>query len=209
MTRLTDSVETALRLADGLLLVDIADGELMTFSEQNACPVCGISFPELTPQMFSFNSPHGMCPECNGLGTKVEFDPILFIDPEKTIGEGAVRTWGEVNKKKKSGIFQASKQILSRFGYDLDARWHDLSEECQQAILYGGVKVTWQSESDRGSWQGEWVTEGVVPGTRRRYLQTKSEYMRRWYMSFMRRGLHQYTPLIVDRVIVLSPIDFK
>jgi excinuclease ABC subunit A len=185
MTRLTDSVETALGLADGLLLVDIADGELMTFSEQNACPVCGISFPELTPQMFSFNSPHGMCPECNGLGTKVEFDPILFIDPEKTIGEGAVRTWGEVNKKKKSGIFQASKQILSRFGYDLDARWHDLSEECQQAILYGGVKVTWQSESDRGSWQGEWETEGVVPGTRRRYLQTKSEYMRRYYTQFM------------------------
>lgn len=116
MTRLTDSVETALRLADGLLLVDIVDGELMTFSEQNACPSCGISFPELTPQMFSFNSPHGMCPECNGLGTKVEFDPALFIDPDKTVGEGAVRTWGEVNKKKKSGIFRASAQILDKFG---------------------------------------------------------------------------------------------
>jgi excinuclease ABC subunit A len=185
MTRLTDSVETALRLADGLLLVDIAAGEMMTFSEQNACPACGISFPELSPQMFSFNSPHGMCPECNGLGTKFEFDLALFIDPSKTVGEGAVRSWGQVNKKKKSGIFQASTQILNRFGYDLDVPWHELSEECQQAILFGGVKVTWQSESDRGSWQGEWETEGVVPSTRRRYLQTKSEYMRRWYMQFM------------------------
>jgi excinuclease ABC subunit A len=184
-TRLNDSVETALRLADGLVLVDVADGDLLTFSEQNACPACGISFPELSPQMFSFNSPHGMCPECNGLGTKVEFDPVLFIDPSKTIGEGAVRTWGEVNKKKKSGIYRASQQILSQFGYDLDARWADLSEECQQAILYGGVRVTWQSESDRGSWQGEWETEGVVHGTRRRYLQTKSEYMRRYYTQFM------------------------
>jgi excinuclease ABC subunit A len=185
MTRLNDSVETALRLADGLLLVDVVDGDLMTFSEQNACPTCGISFPELSPQMFSFNSPHGMCPECNGLGTKVEFDPALFVDPSKTIGEGAVRTWGEVNKKKKSGIYRASQQILSQFGYDLDARWDDLSEQCQQAILYGGVKVTWQSESDRGSWQGEWETEGTVHGTRRRYLQTKSEYMRRYYTQFM------------------------
>ena len=185
MTRLTDSVETALRLADGLLLVDIVDGELLTFSEQNACPVCGISFPELTPQMFSFNSPHGMCPECNGLGTKVEFDPSLFIDPDKTVGQGAVRTWGEVNKKKKSGIYRASTQILSEFGHDLDVPWCELSEECQQAILYGGVRVTWQSESDRGSWQGEWETEGVIRSTRRRYLQTKSEYMRRWYTQFM------------------------
>jgi excinuclease ABC subunit A len=185
MTRLTDSVETALRLADGLLLIDIHDGELMTFSEQNACPVCGISFPELSPQMFSFNSPHGMCPECNGLGTKVEFDPALFIDPDKTVGQGAVRTWGEVNKKKKSGIHRASTQILNKFGHDLDVPWRELSDECRQAILYGGVRVTWQSESDRGSWQGEWETEGIIRSTRRRYLQTKSEYMRRYYTQFM------------------------
>jgi excinuclease ABC subunit A len=184
-TRLTDSVETALRLADGLLYVDVADGEMLIFSEENACPVCGISFPELTPQMFSFNSPHGMCPECNGLGTKVEFDPSLFVDPDRSIGEGAVRTWGEVYKKKTSGIYQAARQITEQFGHDLDTHWRDLSEECQQTILFGGAKVVWKSESDRGSWQGEWETEGVVNGTRRRYLQTRSEYMRRWYMEFM------------------------
>ena len=187
LTRLTDSVETALQLADGLLYVDLDEGEILTFSEENACPVCGISFPELTPQMFSFNSPHGMCPECNGLGTKVEFDPALFIDPGKTVAEGAVRTWGEVGRKKTSGIYQAATQILNSFGYDLHTPWRELSEECRQAILYGGVKVTWQSASDRGSWQGEWETEGVVHGTRRRYHQTSSEYMRRWYMTFMQQ----------------------
>ncbi|MEJ2211849.1 MAG: excinuclease ABC subunit UvrA, partial [Anaerolineae bacterium] len=187
MTRLTDSVETALRLTEGLLYIDVQGGDLLTFSEQHACPACGISFPELTPQMFSFNSPHGMCPDCNGLGTKVEFDPALFVDPEKSVGEGAVRTWGEVYKKKSSGIYQSSQQILGHFGHDLDTPWRELSEECQQAILYGGVKVTWKSESDRGTWQGEWETEGVINGTRRRYHQTKSEYMRRWYSTFMRQ----------------------
>ncbi len=184
-TRLTDSVETALRLTEGLLYIETVGGEMLTFSEQNACPTCGISFPDLTPAMFSFNSPHGMCPECNGLGTKVEFDPALFINPEKSVGEGAVRTWGEVAKKKTSGIYRASQQILGQFGHDLDTPWREISEECKQAILFGGVRVTWQSKSDRGSWQGEWETEGVVPGTRRRYLQTKSEYMRRWYTGFM------------------------
>jgi excinuclease ABC subunit A len=185
VVRLTDSVETALRLADGLLFVDVVDGEMLTFSEQNACPSCGISFPSLTPQMFSFNSPHGMCPDCNGLGTKFEFDPVLFIDPDKSLAEGAVRTWGELRKKKDSGIYQSAKQITEQFGFDLDAHWRDLSEECQQAILFGGVRVKWRSQSDRATWQGEWETEGVVNVTRRRYLQTKSEYMRRWYTQFM------------------------
>jgi excinuclease ABC subunit A len=187
--RLTDSVETALGQTEGLLLVDVSGGETLTFSEENACPACGISFPDLTPQMFSFNSPHGMCPECNGLGTKTEFDPALFIDVDKTVGEGAVRTWGEVRKKKSSGIYEAARQITEYFGHDLNTRWRDLSEECQQAILFGGVRVTWESKSDRGSWQGEWESEGTVNATRRRYLQTKSEYMRRWYMQFMSQGI--------------------
>jgi excinuclease ABC subunit A len=185
VSRLTDSVETALRLADGLLLVDIQDGEALTFSEENACPSCGISFPELTPQLFSFNSPLGMCPACNGLGTKVEFDPELFVDPDKTLAEGGVRAWGELGRKQSSGIFQAATQIVEHFGHDLGTRWKDLSHECQQAILYGGVRVSYKSASERGSWHGEWESEGVVNVTRRRYLQTKSEYMRRWYMGFM------------------------
>jgi excinuclease ABC subunit A len=184
-SRLTDSVETALDLADGLLHIDAQDGDTLVFSEHNACATCGLSFPELSPPMFSFNSPHGMCPDCNGLGTMVEFDPELFVDPDKTLHEGGVRSWGELAKKRDSGIYSAATQITRQFGHDLDTRWVDLSEDCQQAILFGGVTIRWQTENERGSRQGEWRTEGVVNGTRRRYLQTQSEYMRRWYSSFM------------------------
>jgi excinuclease ABC subunit A len=186
ITRLTDAVETALRVADGLLIIDHGDGgDEWLLSEQNACPVCGLSFPQLTPAMFSFNSPMGMCPECNGLGTQVEFDPGRFVDPGKSLHEGGVRTWGELQKKKSSGTYQVVRQIVEHFGHDLDTPWRDLSEACQQAILYGGVKVTWQSASDRGTWQGEWEYEGTINTTRRRYRQTKSEHTRRWYSSFM------------------------
>jgi excinuclease ABC subunit A len=184
-SRLTDSIETALRAGDGLVLIDRGDGDGWLLSEQNACPVCGLSFPEMTPAMFSFNSPLGMCPQCNGLGTRVEFDPERFVAPDKSLHEGGVRTWGELAKKKSSGTYQVARQIVEQFGYDLDTPWRELSEECQQAILYGGVKVRWQSESDRASWQGEWDFEGTVNAIRRRYRQTKSDYMRRWYTSFM------------------------
>jgi excinuclease ABC subunit A len=189
ITRLTDSIETALHVADGLVIINREDGEDWLLSEQNSCPVCELSFPELTAAMFSFNSPLGMCPECNGLGAKVEFDPDRFVDPDKSLHEGGVRTWGELHKKKSSGTYKIVKQIVEHFGHDLDTPWHELSEECQHAILYGGVKVTWQSESTRASWQGEWDYEGTINATRRRYHQTKSEYTRRWYSSFMSQQL--------------------
>ncbi len=185
VTRLTDSVETALRVSDGLVIIDRGDGNEWLLSERNACPVCELSFPELTPAMFSFNSPMGMCPECNGLGTKVEFDPDRFIDPDKSLHEGGVCTWGELQKKKSSGTYKIVEQIVEHFGHDLDTPWRDLSEECQHAILYGGVRVRWQSESARANWQGEWDYEGTINATRRRYRQTKSDGMRRWYTKFM------------------------
>ncbi len=185
LSRLADSIETALRLGDGLLLVDVADGEELLFSEYNACPHCGLSFPELSPQMFSFNSPLGMCPECTGLGYKMEFDPDRFVEPDKSLHEGGVRTWGELDKKRSSGTYQIVRQIVEHFGHDLDTPWQDLSEACQQAILYGGVTVNWQSESERGTWQGEWAYEGTINTTRRRYRQTKSEGVRDWYTQFM------------------------
>ena len=185
LSRLTDSVETALHLGEGLVIVDQGNGDEWLLSEQNACPDCGISFPELTPAMFSFNSPLGMCTECNGLGTKIEFDLGLFVDPDKTLNEGGVRTWGELAKKKRSGTHKAAQQIVEHFGYDLDTPWRELSEECQNAILYGGVKVTWQWESERSSGQGEWEYEGTFNAAQRRYRQTKSEGARRWYTRFM------------------------
>jgi len=184
-TRLTDSVETALRKGEGLVIVGREGQEDWLLSENNACPTCGISFPELTPAMFSFNSPLGMCPSCNGLGTKFEFDPDRFVVPEWTLHQGAVRTWGELAKKKKSGTYQRAVQITAQFGHDLDTPWKDLSPECQQAILYGGVRVRWQWEGEHGKGQGEWTYEGTVNAARRRYHQTKSEGARRWYAQFM------------------------
>ena len=185
VTRLTDSVETALRAGDGLIIIDRGNDDEWLLSEQNACPPCGLSFPELTPAMFSFNSPMGMCPECNGLGTKIEFDLDLFVDPDKTLHEGGVRTWGELGKKKSSGTYKIVQQIVEHFDHNLDTVWCDLSEECQHALLYGGVRVKWQSESTRASWQGEWDYEGTINAVRRRYRQTKSDGMRRWYTRFM------------------------
>jgi excinuclease ABC subunit A len=185
LSRLTDSVETALRTGDGLVIIDRGDGGDWLLSERNACPECGVSFPDLSPAMFSFNSPTGMCPECNGLGTKVEFDPDRFVSPDKSLHEGGVRTWGELRKKTSSGTYRMAKQIAEQLGHDLDTPWRELSEACRQAILFGGVKVTWKSESKRATWQGEWSYEGTVNATRRRYRQTKSEHTRRWYASFM------------------------
>jgi excinuclease ABC subunit A len=187
VTRLTDSVETALQAGDGLVIIDRGNGDEWPLSEQNACPVCGLSFPELTPAMFSFNSPMGMCPECNGLGTKIEFDPELFYDPGKTLHEGGVRAWGVLAKKKKSGTYQAAKQIVEQFGHDLETPWRELSEECRNTILYGGAKVIWRWENEGGRGQHEGISEGVVNTIRRRYHQTKSDGTRRWYSTFMSR----------------------
>ncbi len=100
LSRLTDSIETALKQGDGLVVIDRGDGEDWLLSEQNACPECNLSFPELSPAMFSFNSPLGMCPECNGLGNRLEFDPVRFVSPDKTLHQGGVRPWGELQKKR-------------------------------------------------------------------------------------------------------------
>ncbi len=185
LTRLTDSVETALKMAEGLVVIDRQGEPDWLLSESLSCPDCGISFPDLEPTMFSFNSPLGMCPECNGLGELFTFDVDLIIDPERTVGDGAVRSWGEVNKKKGSHIFRASQQILSQFGCDLDTPWPAIPEEGRQAILFGGVQVKSSWESDRGSGEYEYITEGVFNSLKRRYRQTNSENSRRWYQSFM------------------------
>ncbi|MFZ5917015.1 MAG: excinuclease ABC subunit UvrA [Chloroflexota bacterium] len=183
--RLADSIETALALAEGMVIVDRDNGDAWLLSERHACPVCDLSFPELTPAMFSFNSPLGMCPDCNGLGTRIEFDPACFVEPDKSLHDGGLKTWGELRKKISSGTYQVARQIVEFFGQSLDTPWRELGPECQQAILYGGVQVTWRSSSDRASWQGTWQYEGTINSTRRRYHQTKSESMRRWYTSFM------------------------
>ena len=185
LTRLTDSVETALRMGEGLLVVDRGEEDDWLLSESLSCPDCGVSFPEMEPTMFSFNSPLGMCPTCNGLGELYEFDQDLIIDPTLTVGEGAVRTWGELHKKKKSYLYQNAGQILGQYGADLDTPWTEISEEGRKAILFGGVQVKSTWETDRGSGEYEYITEGVFKVIKRRYKQTTSEWSRHWYQSFM------------------------
>ncbi|HSJ54630.1 MAG TPA: excinuclease ABC subunit UvrA, partial [Anaerolineae bacterium] len=190
--RLTDSVETALHLADGLLHVDVEGGEVRTFSEQNACPVCGISIAELTPQMFSFNSPHGMCPDCNGLGTQVNVDPALILhDARRSIIDGALRWYGDLRKKKDSWTLRQLESIANHYGVDLETPWQDLPESFRHMLFYGSgeekIHFAYQHESENGSWTGESrrPVRGIIYHVNRLFHQTKSEYTRRWYASFL------------------------
>ena len=184
-SRLTDSIETALGLGEGVVIIDRGHGDESVLSEQNACPLCNISFPKLTPSMFSFNSPMGMCPECHGLGTKVDFDPRRFYVPELSLHQGAMRSWGELQKKRRSGIYSAAQQITAHFGESMDTPWRELSEACRNAILFGGVRLVWRWENEHGEGRHESDFEGAVNAVRRRYRQTHSEGMRRWYRNFL------------------------
>jgi len=192
VARLTDSVETALWLADGLLNVDVEGGEVLTFSEQNACPVCGLSFPELTPQMFSFNSPHGMCPDCNGLGTQLNVDPALILhDARRSLLDGALRWYGDLRKKKDSWTLRQLESIANHYGVDLETPWQDLPESFRHVLFYGSgeekIHFAYQHESENSSWTGESLrpVRGIIYHIGRLFHQTRSEYTRRWYASFL------------------------
>jgi excinuclease ABC subunit A len=192
LTRLVDSVETTLRAGDGLLVADLGAGEELLLSEHNACPHCNISFPELSPQLFSFNSPLGMCPDCNGLGTQLNVDPGLIIhDASLSLMDGALRWYGELRKKKESWMLRELRGIAAHYGADLETPWQDLPQRFRDAVLYGSgderIHITYQAEWDKGTWSGESErsTEGIVNTIKRRFGQTNSEYTRRWYVSFM------------------------
>src|SRR5213083_551484 len=140
-TRLAQSIETAISLAEGLVVIDIVDGEELTFSERFACPEHGVSLPELQPRIFSFNSPHGACPRCTGLGAQQEIDPDLLVpDTTLSIGEGALVPWSIGNSTFYESVFQA---IADRWEIDLDTPWQSLTDEEQDLFLYG-------TEGERG-----------------------------------------------------------
>ncbi|MBN1580292.1 MAG: excinuclease ABC subunit UvrA [Anaerolineae bacterium] len=193
-TRLTDTVEMSLKLSEGLVLIDrSADGRPdWLLSENNACPVCNVSFPELSPAMFSFNSPLGMCPDCNGLGTRQEVDPTLIVhDPTISILDGAVRWYGNVRKKKNTWHINSLKAIADHYGADLELPWQDLPEQFRHVLLYGSdgerIRFTYHSEGRDSTWSGESErpVKGIVFNINRLFRQTKSDYTRRWYASFM------------------------
>ncbi|MFN2468774.1 MAG: excinuclease ABC subunit UvrA [Gaiellaceae bacterium] len=187
-TRLAQSVETAAALAEGLVAIDVVDGDTMTFSERFACPEHGVSLPELQPRIFSFNSPHGACPRCTGLGAQQEIDPDLLVpDPSVSIGEGALVPWAVGNSGFYESVIQA---IADRYEIDLETPWQDLSEEQQNLFLYGtnGDRVYISYRNRMGRRRSYMLAfEGIVPSLQRRYRDTDSSQQRERieeYMSF-------------------------
>src|SRR5437868_8333144 len=186
--RLSQSIETAAQLAEGLVAIDVVDGDVMLFSENFACPEHGVSLPELEPRIFSFNSPHGACPRCTGLGAQQEIDPDLLVpDPTISIGEGALVPWSVGNSSFYESVIQA---IADRWEIDLDAPWQDLTEDEQNLFLYGteGERVYVTYRNRMGRRRSYMLSfEGIVPSLERRYRETDSSQQRERieeYMSF-------------------------
>lgn len=193
--RLVDSIEATLRLGDGLLLarreetgVPNEESLEQLFSERLACPTCELAFQELSPQTFSFNTPVGMCPECTGLGTRMEMDPKLVIpDTRKTIRGGAIEPWATAMERGDGLVVSIVRSLSEEFGIDLDVPWRDLPREQQRLILHGAgdhrVEVKWQSRHASGQWAIRF--EGILNTLMRRYKQTVSEQMREYYEKFL------------------------
>jgi excinuclease ABC subunit A len=190
VSRIMDSVETTLHAGNGTLIVHLDDEEI-TLSEHNACPVCNISFPELQPNLFSFNSPVGMCETCHGLGVQLQVDPDLIVtQPHLSLMDGASPWYGELRKKDATRYsVRALNSIANYYKVDLDTPWKDLPEAFRNTLLYGskGKKFRFNYESQDGSWRGESYQDakGIIFHINRRFRQTKSEGSRRYYMKFM------------------------
>jgi excinuclease ABC subunit A len=188
-TRLAQSVETAAQLADGLVAIDVVEeGRSLLFSEKFACPDHGVSLPELQPRIFSFNSPHGACPRCTGLGAQQEIDPDLLVpDPTVSIEEGALVPWAVGNSGFYESVIQA---IADRYEIPLDEPWENLTEEEQDLFLYGteGERVYVSYRNRMGRRRSYMLAfEGIVPSLERRYRETDSSTQRERieeYMSF-------------------------
>jgi excinuclease ABC subunit A len=186
--RLTDSIETALRHGEGLLIVEIPGEGDRLFSEAHACPHCGLSFPDLEPQLFSFNTPVGMCVECNGLGTRKVVDPDRVIpNPDLTIEGGAVAPWAASMERESGWSYRFVDQALQSLEIPRDVPWKDLSEEHRQLVLHGTdaeITVKWQGKRSAGEWKTKF--EGVLPSITRRHKSTESGVMREYWEGFMR-----------------------
>ncbi|MGI6174176.1 MAG: excinuclease ABC subunit UvrA [Christensenellales bacterium] len=176
--RLTDSLETALRMGGGLVIANIVGGEDQLFSQNYACPDCGISIEELTPRMFSFNNPYGACPACSGLGTLLKADPAIIIpDPEKSLNEGAIQASGWNSEGENTMAHMYLMALAKKYGFSLDAPVKDLPKEAVDAILYGtkGEKLTVQYERAYGHGEYQSPFEGIIPNIERRYRETSSD----------------------------------
>ena len=185
-TRLADSLETALKLGDGVAYVQIVDGELLMFSENFACVDCGISLPEIAPRMFSFNNPYGACPVCTGLGSHMEFDEELVLpDGTLSVGEGV---FAPLSKNSQSYAMCVMAAVLEERGYNLDTSWNELDVDTQDVLLHGsGLKrYRFHYTNMFGEYKEYFVPfEGVLPLLSRRYQETDSDEMRESYENYM------------------------
>lgn len=185
--RLTDSIETALQLASGIVLIHQIDGDELFFSENFACIDCGISYEELAPRMFSFNSPYGACPTCNGLGTIMEIDPALVVpDKNLSLNQGAIKPWGE---ERDGWFFTQLRAVAKKYDFDLDKPFKNLSPLHQRIILNGSqgeeVKMVYQRADGKAHAEFTAQYEGIIKNLERRYHQTSSQYIRTWIEGYM------------------------
>ena len=185
--RLTESLETALRLADGVAEIEIVEGPTLTFSQHLACPKCGLSFGELQPRNFSFNSPYGACPECSGIGTRFQVDPELVIpDSDRSLRDGAVSPWSSNTADYHKRLLEG---LAEKLGFSMETPFGKLSKKIRETILYGfeggKVTVTYRNRYGRTrQYQAEY--EGAIPFLTRRHEGAESESAREWYQEFMR-----------------------
>ena len=188
--RLSDSIETVMNLADGLLMVDTMDGNIHNYSQSFACPDCEISIPEIEPRSFSFNNPFGACPVCLGLGYKMEFDPELMIpDRSVSIAEGAIKVMGWQSCTDKNSFTRAILEALSReYEFSLDTPFQDYPQEIQDMLIYGtnGRSVKVHYKGQRGEGVYDVAFPGLVRNVEQRYRETGSDAMKQEYETFMR-----------------------
>ena len=186
-TRLADSLETALRLADGLAVAEKAedDRERILFSEKFACPVSGFTLPDIEPRLFSFNAPYGACPACDGLGRELKFDPGLVVpDTGKTLASGTIAPW---SKTPSSLYMQTLKAISKHYGFSVETPWSELSDGAKDTVLYGtnGQAVKFVYQDDGRRYETTKPFEGVIPNLERRYRETESTWMREELGKYM------------------------
>lgn len=188
--RLSDSIENVLKLAEGLLIVDVIDGDTMNFSQSFSCPDCNISIDEIEPRVFSFNNPFGACPECLGIGVKMEFDKELMIpDISVSLADGAIAVMGWQSATDTNSYSRCLLEALSKeYKFDLNTPFEQLSEEIQNMILYGTdgkiVKVYYKGQRGEGIY--DVAFEGLIKNVERRYRETGSEVIKQEYETFMR-----------------------
>ncbi len=188
--RLTDSIETVMKLTDGLMILDVAGGEPINFSQNFSCPDCGVSIEEVEPRSFSFNNPFGACPECFGLGYKMEFDEDLMIpDKSLSINQGAIAVMGWQSCAKEGSFTRAILDALAaEYGFDLDTPFCNYSKEIHDVLIYGtnGRSVKVHYTGQRGTGVYDVAFEGLIANVNRRYRETFSQTSKAEYESFMR-----------------------